>query len=110
MMHIVASLGIDTGYASLAGVPQKIQSSHKPRCMVQHTFPTYCISHEVDFDQLTKTVSAMLLHCNTALLPFVIKKYFMGSYCKSFEGRRRRGQQRMRLDCWMASLTQWTRV
>ena len=64
MMHIVASIGIGTGYASLAGVSQKIQSSHKPRYMVQHTFPTYCISHDVDFDQLTKMVSAMLLRCN----------------------------------------------
>ena len=108
MMHIVASLGIDTGYTSLAGVSQKIQSSHKPYCMVQHTFPTYCISHDVEFDQWTKIVSAMLLHCNITLFPFVIKKYFVGSYCKSFEGRRRRGQQRMRLDSRMASLTQWT--
>ena len=108
MMHIVASLGTDTGYASLAGMSQKIQSPHKPCCMAQHTFPTYCLNHDVDFDQLTKIVSAVLLHCNITLFPFVIKKYFVGSYFKSLEDRRRRGQQRMRLGGWMASLTQWT--
>ena len=41
------------------------------------------ITVDVNLSQLAEVASAMVLHCTVIIVPFVMKKYFVGMYSES---------------------------